>query len=436
MTHPTQRESVPAAAGGPVPEFATSPAETPRQPRRGLVFFLVLAMVGAGAAQMSAALLTLTLKATELNAATATTTISISSAVAGILTLVALPLVGALSDRSRSRWGRRRPYLLLAALAFVIGGVLLVMAQNVPVFVAAHLMITLGFVSASVTLIALLTDQLPEDGRGPATALLSMGTPVGALFGMAVAVPFGDQLLPLVGIPTVLAVLSLLCLVFMLKDPQRAEIRPRATRSELLGIFWVNPIRHSAFAWVFTSRMLVFSGVAALNGYQAIYMLQRLHLEPASLGTAILLTVVLNAGITMLVAPVIGRISDRLGMRKPFILAAAVILGIGLVLASMAPNLPMYLVACTVVGLGQGVYFAVELVLATQILPDKTNPAKDLGILKIADNLPVTIVSVVAPFLLALGAGATGPNFSALFLTGALASILGGFAILFVRGAR
>lgn len=436
MTHPTQRESVPVAVNGSAPVVTDSSASTTRQPRRGLVFFLVLAMVGAGAAQMSAALLTLTLKATELNAATATTTISISSAAAGILTLIALPLVGAISDRSRSRWGRRRPYLLLAALAFVIGGVLLVVAPNVPLFVAAHLMITLGFVTANVTIIALLTDQLPEDGRGPATAMLSMGTALGALFSMAVSVPFGDQLLPLIGIPTALAVIGALCLAFMVKDPQRPEKRPRATRGELLGIFWVNPIRHSAFAWVFTSRMLVFSGVAALNGYQAIYMLQRLHLEPAQLGTAILMTVVLNAGITMLVAPVIGKISDRLGMRKPFILAAAVILGLGLVLASMAPNLAMYLVACTVVGLGQGVYFAVELVLATQILPDKTNPAKDLGILKIADNLPVTIVAVVAPFLLAISAGTAGPNFSALFITGALASVLGGFAILFVRGAR
>ncbi|ALG30384.1 hypothetical protein AOZ07_16280 [Glutamicibacter halophytocola] len=436
MTHPTQRQSASATADASAPDITGNQFPPPASSRRGLVFLLVLAMVGAGAAQMSAALLTLTLKATELDAATATTTISISSAVAGVLTLLALPLVGALSDRSRSRWGRRRPFLLLAALAFSVGGVLLVAAGTVPLFVLAHLVITFGFVTANVSVIALLTDQLPEDGRGPATALLSMGTPLGALFGMAVAVPFGDNLVPLVGIPTALAVLSLLALALKVRDLRHPERRPRSTAAALLGIFWVNPIRHSAFAWVFTSRMLVFSGVAALNGYQAIYMLQRLHLEPSSLGTAILMTVMLNAGITMLVAPLIGRISDRLGVRKPFILAAAVILGLGLVLASTASNLPMYLVACTVVGLGQGVYFAVELVLATQILPDKTNPAKDLGILKIADNLPVTIVSALAPVLLAIGATSAGPNFSALFLAGAMASIIGGFAILFVRGAR
>lgn len=78
-------------------------------------------------------------------------------------------------------------------------------------------------------------------------------------------------------------------------------------------------------------------------------------------------------------------------------------------------------------------YFAVELVLATLVLPDPDNPAKDLGILKIADNLPVTIVSTAAPFLLAIGGGG---NYAALFIAGAIAAVIGGLVILFVRGAR
>ena len=400
---------------------------------RGFVFFLVLAIVGAGAAQMSAALLTLTLKAAAIDAAAATTTISISSGVAGLLTLVALPVIGTLSDRSRSRFGRRRPYLVVGAAAFVLGAVALITAPNVPVFVLAHLLITTGFVTANVVITALLTDQLPVDKRGPAAALISMGTPVGALFGMAVAVPFGDALVPLVGIPTALAVAGMLLLAAVVRDPKWEFPLPAFDLRRFIGMFWVNPLKHSPFTWVFASRMLVFSGVAALNGYQAIYLLQRLHMEPAGLGTAILWTVVLNAGITMLVAPLIGKISDKLNVRKPFILAAAVILAVGLVMASTAQSFGAYLVACTVVGLGQGVYFAVELVLATLVLPDPDNPAKDLGILKIADNLPVTIVAAVAPFLLAIGGGG---NFGALFIAGAVAAVLGGFVILFVRGAR
>lgn len=437
--------TLPEQAAPAAPPLSTAPVLEPTptelfrqslQPRRGFVFFLVLAMVGAAAALMSAALLTLTLKATEIDPATATTTISISSGIAGVLTLVALPVFGTLSDRSRSRFGRRRPFLVLAAIAFVAGAVLLVSAPNVPVFVAAHLLLMTGFVIASVTIIALLTDQLPADKRGVATALTSMATPIGALFGMAVSVPFGDALLPLVGIPTALAVAGLILLAVVVRDPKFDFPKPPFDLSAARTMFWVNPLKHPSFAWIFTSRMLVFSGVAALNGYQAIYMLQKLHLDPAGLGGAILLTVIVNLGATLLAAPAVGKLSDRLGVRKPFVLIAALILAVGLVLASIAPDFGFFLVACGVVGLGQGVYFSVELVLATQVLPDPDNPAKDLGILKIADNLPVTIVAAVAPALLAIGAGAAGPNFAALFIAGAIAAAVGGIVILFVRAAR
>lgn len=439
MTLSAEPPATSTGAPEPVRRDEPTPTEAFRReasPRRGFVFFLVLAAVGAGAAQMSAALLTLTLKASALDAAAATTIISVSSAIAGILTLVALPVLGALSDRSRSRWGRRRPFLLLAMAAFVAGGVLLVTAPNVPLFVVSHMLITLGFVTTGVVTTALIADQLPRDRRGPASAFVSLSTAMGALVGIGISQPFGAELVPLIGLPTVFAVIAVGLLFVVLRDPRVDQPRERFDLKGLVGVFWVNPVRHPRFALVFTSRMLVFSGVAALNGYQAIYLLQRVQLQPADLGGAILLTVIVNVGISLLVAPAIGKLSDRLDRRKPFIIAAAIILGVGLVVASTATDFGFYLVACGIVAIGQGVYFAVELALATRLVPDIDNPAKDLAIIKIADNLPVTIVAAVAPVLLAIGAGPAGPNFAALFIAGAVSAVLGGLVILFIKGAR
>ena len=406
------------------------------RPVRGFVFFLMLAAVGPGAALMSAALLTLTLKATEVSESAAAT-ISLSSGIAGIFTLLALPITGALSDRSRSRFGRRRPFLIAGALFFALGGALLVVAPNVALFIVAHLTITTGFVLAGVTVTALVADQLPVDRRAAATAFLSIGTPVGALVGTAAALPFGDDLLPLVGLPTVFAVVTLLMLAAVIRDPRIEDVHTGERGGSVLRVFWVDPIAHPGFAAVFASRLLVFAGVAALNGYQAIFLLENMRLDAHALAPAILLTVLINVSVTVVAAPIVGRVSDRMGVRKPFIVVAAITLAMGLVFAAMAPDLSSYLIACGVVGLGQGVYFAVELALATQVLPDPKNPAKDLGILRIADNLPVTLVAAVAPALLAVGAASDGEhNFSALFLAGAASALMGGFVILLVRTAR
>lgn len=439
----TPPEDTPAAAPtAATPPLTTDPVAEPTPTQlfrqsvtrpRGFILYVAFAIIGAGAAQMSLALLTLTLKADQLDATGATTIISTSSGVAGVFTLVALPIVGTLSDRSRSRLGRRRPYLLGGALSFAIGGVLVVVAPSVPVLVVAHLLVTLGFVTANVTITALVTDQLAGDRRGPVIAIISMGTPIGGLVGTAVSIPFGAALVPLVGIPTAIAVVGMVLLALTVRDPRwEFPLAPFDLRAAL-GVFWINPLRYPDYAWVFASRMLVFSGVAALNGFQAIFLLQHLHVEKATLGTTITLTVLVNASITMLVTPFIGRLSDKLGVRKPFVAVAALVLAGGLIFASQAQTIGIYLVACGVVGLGQGVYFAVELALATQVLPDPENPAGAIGILKIADNLPVSIVAAIAPALLAIGGG---HNFVALFVAGAIAAVVGGLAITFIRGTK
>ena len=54
----------------------------------------------------------LQLRLSAMNEATATTVYSRITSVSGILMLVAIPLIGALSDRTTSRFGRRRPWIL------------------------------------------------------------------------------------------------------------------------------------------------------------------------------------------------------------------------------------------------------------------------------------------------------------------------------------
>ncbi len=109
----------------------------------------------------------------------------------------------------------------------------------------------------------------------------------------------------------------------------------------------------------------------------------------------------------------------------------------GLALASFADSFPAFLVAIGIVGLGQGVYMAVDIALVTQVLPDPANPAKDLGIMNLASTLPATLVPALAPVVLAIGATATSPqNFTALFLFGAIAALVGAVCILPIRGVR
>jgi MFS family permease len=127
-----------------------------------------------------------------------------------------------------------------------------------------------------------------------------------------------------------------------------------------------------------------------------------------------------------------GRLSDRTGRRKVFVLVASIVYGSALFVLAAAGEINGFLVGMAISGLGFGVYFAVDLALVTQVLPDDDSPAKNLGVFNIAGALPFTIAPAIAPAVLAVGGGSYG----VLYTVAGLCAVVGAFAILPVRRVR
>jgi len=126
-----------------------------------------------------------------------------------------------------------------------------------------------------------------------------------------------------------------------------------------------------------------------------------------------------------------GRLSDRAGRRKIFVLTAATVYGVALFVVAAASTFNGFLVGMAIGGLGFGIYFAVHLALVADVLPNKDN-AKDLGVFNIASALPFSIAPAIAPAILAVGGG----NYGVLFAVGGACAVLGAVAILPVRGVQ
>ena len=145
-----------------------------------------------------------------------------------------------------------------------------------------------------------------------------------------------------------------------------------------------------------------------------------------SLGTLVQSAVVVAASL------VGGRLSDRTGRRKLFVLSASVVYGLAMFVLAVASDFDGFLVGMAVGGLGFGVYTAVDLALVVDVLPDKDNAAKDLGVLNIAGALPFSVAPGIAPAILAFGNG----SYSVLFAVAGVSALLGAVAILPVKGVR
>lgn len=101
-----------------------------------------------------------------------------------ILALFLLPIFGSLSDRTKTRWGRRMPYIVLGSLGACASMMLIPVANgmaSLPLFVAG-LGLTLFFMATYRSpAVALMPDVTPKPLRSKGNAIINLTGVVGSL---------------------------------------------------------------------------------------------------------------------------------------------------------------------------------------------------------------------------------------------------------------
>jgi MFS family permease len=352
------------------------------------------------------------------------------SGIAGAFALVAYPLTGALSDRTTSRFGRRRPWILGGAVLFALSLLLLGLQDSllgVGVFWSLAL---IGFCVLTAALTAAISDQVPVNQRGFVSGWISAPQAVGTVLGVLLVtyVVVGR----FAGYAVLAALLVLLVLPFVLWSPdavlERAA-RPALTLRGLVQGFWISPRQYPDFGWTLLSRILVNFG-NAFGTTMLLYFLQ-IGLNDKNAEDDLTTLILIYMVFVILASLFLGKLSDRLGRRKVFVFAASALQAIAALLLALVPDLGVAMIAAGLLGLGYGCFLSVDQALATQVLPDAHTRGKDLGIMNIATAVP----QAIAPLLGALIVVALG-GFPGLFLLAAAATLLGALAILKVRTVR
>ena len=356
--------------------------------------------------------------------------------VVGMGSLVALvgnPLVGRLSDRTSSRLGMRRPWMVGGLVGGTAGILVVAMAPNVGTVLLGWCLAQLFFNAVLAVHVAVLPDQVPSMQRGRVAGVLGMCLPLASIGATFVVKVFSGHQTAMFLVPCAVGGLFILVFVATLKDRHlSASVRPVWNRRELAGTFFVNPRRHPDFAWAFLSRFLLVMAYAFLTTYQVYFLLEELDRSEADIPDLVFVGTLVQSSAVVAASLVGGRLSDRTGRRKPFVLSAALVYACAMALLSVADDFTTFLVAVGLSGLGFGLYFAVDLALVTDVLPNPDDAAKDLGVFNYAGALPFALAPAVAPAILAAGGGSYG----FLYAVAAACAAAGAFAVLPVKAVR
>jgi MFS family permease len=379
----------------------------------------------------------LAIKVQQVDAQTPARSLSLVLGIGAFVALTSNPVFGKLSDRTTSRLGMRRPWLLGGAVAGTL--TLLVVATASSIFAIligwclAQLAYNAVFAAVTAAVTALLPDQVPS-------GLLGVCQPSALVVGTFLA-QLGSGTFWMFMAPAALGLVTVVGLVVALKDDRRKRPGyrpPRYTLREFANSFWVNPRRHPDFGWAFLSRFLLFMGVATLITYQVYYLSERLGMPNDEIPRLVFISAVVLSVVIVPASALSGWVSDWLGRRKALVFVAALVLAMGCAIIAFAGSFSVFLIGVAVAGFGHGVYVAVDLALVSEVLPDPDDAAKDLGVFNIASVAPQSLAPAVAPLFLAvpLFASGEGGNYTALFFAAAIFTALAALAIRPVKGVK
>jgi MFS family permease len=283
---------------------------------------------------------------------------------------------------------------------------------------------------------ALLPDQIPLARRARVSAILGISQQVSPLVGIGIATGVmagGAGMGPVFVVPGLVGAALLAVLVVTLPDRRLESAEPFSLREFVLS-FRPTPGKAADFGFAWFGRFFVILGFAIYTTYQVYFITDRIGIATESV-TLVQLAAVLVFSIVLTASAIIsGRLSDRWQRRKIFVYAAVAIVSGGMVLLAVTTSLALFLVAAAVMGVGIGAFFAVDLALVTDVLPDQEHAAaKDLGIFNIANALPQSIAPAIAPSVLLIGGGS---NYTALFLFAAVLTLIGAALIAPIKAVR
>ncbi len=362
-----------------------------------------------------------------------------------MVALLVQALMGMLSDRSTSRWGRRRPFILVGAVLTMVSMVAIGASPGYWFLFAAVVFSQIASNTAQGAEQGLIPDLVPEPNRGRASGVkavmellpvILVAFSIGPLIEggqMWIAIGIGIGILafstlgtmsvreyPLTEAPppldwrpfgrlvamTIVFTVVILGLGAAVKGTGQIleGVTPSTTLLLLMGAagliamaaavgigVWTSvrislgaqeARQNASFSWWVINRLAFLIGVNNLSGF-AIYFLQaRLGLAgEAAAGPASLLMAVVGA--LILVSVLLSAwLADRIGLKR-LVAASGVIAAIGVAVIMVAPGLTLIIVGGAIVGAATGTFFTSNWALGTDIVP-KEKAGRYLGLSNLA----------------------------------------------------
>ncbi|NMM98864.1 MULTISPECIES: MFS transporter [Bifidobacterium] len=370
-------------------------------------------------------------KTAELAGDSKAAVVAALSTSAMIVAAIANILFGALSDLTRSRWGRRTPWIVCGSVLAAASMMLVNVATNVAMLIVTWCVYQCFLNAIIAPLIAVLADRTAPKFRGAITSMYALGYSVGIYTGQMIGARFLTNVTLGFIVLSVLTLLSGPIAAVLMREPSSLAMPKKSFDSKVFVEHFTFPVKGCRdYYLALFGKFLIVAAKFAISGFQ-LYILMD-YMNQTKEGAAGYVTIMsMCMMVTAIVMTIIsGPIADKIGSRKLPVIVSSLLVAVGSIIPFFSNDPHMMIAYALVAGTGMGAYNSVDQALNVDVLPNKETAAKDLGIL----NLANTGGQVLGPVLAAALIQSIG--YHALFPLAAVCSLIGAVLIVFIKSVK
>ncbi|CAJ1229904.1 hypothetical protein LZY01_07320 [Levilactobacillus zymae] len=352
-----------------------------------------------------------------------------------IVAAISNMIAGALSDKTKSRFGKRAPWIMGGAFVFMLAMMAASVSPTVPVLLAAWMVgqAALNFIVAPMVA---WIDFAPKDGRGTASSAYGgLGMALGNNGFNVIGAMFLSQFRLGFVIFGIIAFVGVLIAVLIVHEPSNVDDvdapkqpKPKLTLKDAKAIF---PGWSVGRDYYLALMGKLFQGVGnfAITGYILYIMTDFLHRGSQTQSSIQLINLImLIFGIFM--GFVAGPVSDKFKILKYPVGFSTIFLAFGaLALFFLRDNIGIIIYAFAA-GIGMGMWNSLDNLLNLEVIPDQNRVAFFLGVYNLGNTVTQAIAPVIAAAVISLF------GFSAIFLFSFVFSLIGGILMLSIKSVK
>ncbi|MGH8954582.1 MAG: MFS transporter [Microbacterium sp.] len=411
------RESVEAqhsAAIDHVTDARTAPR--PSGMRVGAVAAVLLAQLVISIALITPSTYTLAIWLNGAFPANRDSLLALAIGASNVVSMVVGPIVGGLSDHTRSKWGPRRTWLVAGIAVGTLGSAVLVWASTPVQLVMGWCVAAIGYGVANSMVLTHLSDRLALSQRGLVLGISSAVVYLGPVAGVLIVGAVSTTRPLMFAVPGIAVVIGGGLLAALMTDPPLPVSAPRLHIRRVLNSFWFDPRRYPRFGWVWLNRGAFFLGVSFMTLYSVFFLSTQVGLDAAEIAATVSIAGVIGVVVSTAAGTIGGALSDRTSSRLPFLVVSILLLCGGLLVIATATDVVQYLIGNAINAVAMGVYSAVSQALQFDELPiDDVQNGRYLAVLGLATQIP----SAIGPFLASAVLALTDRQYSLMYVSAA-----------------